>query len=86
MDLNKDGFLTEDEIRQRFHVTTKGYRKKEVLDTMKQQDEGTSFPAKHTIFQLFWVNKIALVSVKLKKFFRGFRGKMGGWFCIEPMK
>lgn len=39
VDLNKDGFLTEDEIRQRFHVTTKGYRKKEVLDTMKQQDE-----------------------------------------------
>jgi len=39
VDLNKDGFLTEDEIRQRFHVTTKEYRKKEVLETMKQHDE-----------------------------------------------
>lgn len=40
VDLNKDGVLTEDEIRQRFHVTTKEYRKKEVMETMKQHDEG----------------------------------------------
>lgn len=40
VDLNKDGLLTEDEIRQRFHVTTKEYRKKEVMETMKQHDEG----------------------------------------------
>lgn len=40
VDLNKDGLLTEDEIRQRFHVTTKGYRKREVMETMKQHDEG----------------------------------------------
>ena len=40
VDLNKDGFLTEEEIRQRFHVTTKKYRKKEVLEAMKQHDEG----------------------------------------------
>lgn len=39
VDLNKDGVLTEDEIRQRFHVTTKEYRKKEVMETMKQHDE-----------------------------------------------
>ncbi|XP_020619505.1 calumenin-like [Orbicella faveolata] len=39
VDLNKDGLLTEDEIRQRFHVTTKEYRKKEVMETMKQHDE-----------------------------------------------
>lgn len=40
VDLNKDGVLTEDEIRQRFHLTNKEYRKKEVLETMKQHDEG----------------------------------------------
>lgn len=40
VDLNKDGVLTEDEIRQRFHVTTKEYRRKEVMETMKQHDEG----------------------------------------------
>ena len=40
VDQNKDGFLTEDEIRARFHVTTKEYRRKEVLETMKQHDEG----------------------------------------------
>ena len=40
VDLDKDGFLTEDEIRQRLHVTTKEYRKKEVMETMKQHDEG----------------------------------------------
>lgn len=39
VDQNKDGFLTEDEIRARFHVTTKEYRRKEVLETMKQHDE-----------------------------------------------
>lgn len=39
VDLNKDGVLTEDEIRQRLHVTTKEYRKKEVMETMKQHDE-----------------------------------------------
>lgn len=40
VDLDKDDFLTEDEIRQRLHVTTKEYRKKEVMETMKQHDEG----------------------------------------------
>ena len=40
VDLDKNGFLTEDEIRQRLHVTTKEYRKKEVMETMKQHDEG----------------------------------------------
>lgn len=40
IDQNKDGYLTEDEIRARFHVTTKEYRRKEVMETMKQHDEG----------------------------------------------
>ena len=64
VDLNKDGFLTEDEIRQRFHVTTKEYRKKEVLETMKQHDEGKHFVRQCT--------QVLLSTVKTKTNFQDF--------------
>ena len=64
VDLNKDGFLTEDEIRQRFHVTTKEYRKKEVLETMKQHDEGKYFVSLCT--------QVLLSTVKTKTNFQDF--------------
>lgn len=52
VDLNKDGVLTEDEIRQRFHLTNKEYRKKEVLETMKQHDEGKLHEKFHFCIEL----------------------------------
>ena len=39
IDLNKDGFVTEDEIRARLRTTTKQNRMKEMNSTMMTHDE-----------------------------------------------
>lgn len=52
IDQNKDGYLTEDEIRARFHVTTKEYRRKEVMETMKQHDEGQRLRSVATVIDV----------------------------------
>lgn len=40
VDLNKDGFVTEDEIRARLRATTKQNRMRELNSTMMAHDDG----------------------------------------------